>query len=192
MHHPLNIHIEENVNVLLQKLFFFQNILLQTNGIYKIFVTFRKEPVMHSLKNLPKSPITGKYTKPDIVVIELEQSFVFNDYIKPACLPTKPIDPGTVCYASGWGLTYHWKLSDGDNIMPESGYLELQAADVKVLSDEDCEKNLLEFLKKMGTKIGMFYHALSFKLGVFLKTNYIFGMRQKNLLIMVGQKTLNI
>ena len=52
---------------------------MQCCGIYKIFVTFRKEPVMYSLKNLPKSPVKGKYTKPDIVVIELEQSFAFND-----------------------------------------------------------------------------------------------------------------
>ena len=158
MHHPLNIHIEENVNVLLQKLSFFKISFCRQ----EVFVIFHKEPVMHSHKNLPKSPIKGKLIKLDIVVIELEQSFVFNDYIKPACLPTKPIDPGTVCYASGWGLTYHYKFSDGDNNIPKSGYL--QAADFKVLSDEDCEKNVLDFLKKMG----IFYNILAFsKLNIY-------------------------
>ena len=41
--------------------------------------------------------------RPDIAILELENPFTINDYVKPACLPTEDIEPNSKCYTSGWG-----------------------------------------------------------------------------------------
>ena len=46
--------------------------------------------------------------KPDVVIIELEQPFKINKYVKPACLPKADIAPNRRCYASGWGSEYKY------------------------------------------------------------------------------------
>ena len=41
----------------------------------------------------------------DIVVIKVLEPFIYNHIVSPACLPIEPIQPGSVCYVSGWGTT---------------------------------------------------------------------------------------
>ena len=41
--------------------------------------------------------------KPDLVVFELRTPFKRTETVGPACLPKKPVEPGSFCYASGWG-----------------------------------------------------------------------------------------
>ena len=40
--------------------------------------------------------------------IQVERSFDINEFVHPACLPSKPSKIGQKCYASGWGET--WRL----------------------------------------------------------------------------------
>ena len=46
--------------------------------------------------------------RPDIAILELENPFTINDYVKPACLPKTDIAVNTICYASGWGSEYKY------------------------------------------------------------------------------------
>ncbi|XP_069484631.1 ovochymase-1 [Ambystoma mexicanum] len=43
----------------------------------------------------------------DIALIQLNESLVFNDYVRPVCLPisNKVVVPSTVCIVTGWGST---------------------------------------------------------------------------------------
>ena len=50
--------------------------------------------------------------RPDIVIIELKSPFDLINGIKPACLPKEDITTGSMCYASGWGLTKSWKIGE--------------------------------------------------------------------------------
>ena len=100
-----------------------------------VFLSFRKQPLQYSFRNLPPQNIP--ITRPDIVIIELKTQFFPTDEILPACLPTKPIEPGSLCYASGWGVTQPWKI--GSNPPTDSGFLNLQAVGLTVLSADECE-----------------------------------------------------
>ncbi|XP_070533440.1 transmembrane protease serine 9-like [Ptychodera flava] len=75
----------------------------------------------------------------DIAMVELTQPIDFTDLIRPVCLPTKEtvLEPGTVCYVTGWGAT----VEDGD---PDEDPDILQKGLVPVVSNEDCEGMLLE------------------------------------------------
>ena len=67
--------------------------------------------------------------RPDIVIIELKSPFNLINGIKPACLAKEPVVPGSMCYASGWGMTKSWKFGE---VKPyESGFLNLQAVGLK-------------------------------------------------------------
>ena len=102
-----------------------------------VFLPFRKHPLQHSFENLPRQ-ILGMIPRPDIAIIELQNEFILTDEILPACLPTKPIDPGSLCYGSGWGVTQSWKVG---SIPPTTNQLRpnLQAVGLTVLSADECE-----------------------------------------------------
>ena len=70
-----------------------------------------------------------KNTRPDFAIIELETPFKFNENIRPACLPAKPVEPGTTCYISGWGrdIPYDPRFPD-DHKQPDL----LQGAKFKI------------------------------------------------------------
>ena len=110
-----------------------------------VFLPSRKQPLQHSFANLPPQMIT--VPRPDIAIIELQYEFVLTDQILPACLPTKPIVPGTLCYASGWGVTQSWKT--GSDPPTDSRYLNLQAVGLTVLSGDECE----DIIEKSGFDI---------------------------------------
>ena len=44
--------------------------------------------------------------QPDMMVLEFDKPFdLVPNVVEPACLPTKEIGIGTMCFASGWGRT---------------------------------------------------------------------------------------
>ena len=51
----------------------------------------------------------------DIALLEVDNPFEFTEYVKPACLPLRPVEDGIRCIVSGWGklhpgmfsLVYH-------------------------------------------------------------------------------------
>ena len=83
--------------------------------------------------------------RPDIVVIKLKEPFELNDYVKPACLPTKPIKAGSKCFVSGWGhskpLTKE-ELATGtfNKVTPD----RLQAAKIEIASSTECERTFYD------------------------------------------------
>ena len=78
---------------------------------------------------------------PDFVVMKLREPFKLNDYVKPACLPTKPIETGSSCYISGWGVSSPLTPEAFYNkTIPKENPDKLLAARLKVLSPDECEK----------------------------------------------------
>ena len=49
----------------------------------------------------------------DIAVIKVLKAFIYNDIVMGACLPTEPVQPGSACFASGWGTTTPFIWGDG-------------------------------------------------------------------------------
>jgi len=43
----------------------------------------------------------------DIAMIKVRSPIRFNQYVQPACLPTRPFPVGTQCYITGWGKIRH-------------------------------------------------------------------------------------
>ena len=82
-----------------------------------------------------------KGTRPDIVVIKLKEPFDLNDYVKPACLPTKPIKAGSKCFVSGWGHTKPLTNEEAaTNTFIQVTPDRLQAAKLEIVSSTECEK----------------------------------------------------
>lgn len=48
-----------------------------------------------------------EHTSGDIALVQLASPISFNDYMLPVCLPKPgdPLDPGTICWVTGWGNT---------------------------------------------------------------------------------------
>ena len=63
-----------------------------------------KEPFLDIEDSQPNIKIKNP-SRPDVVVIKLTEPFNLNEYVKPACLPRKPIESGSECFVSGWGYT---------------------------------------------------------------------------------------
>ena len=47
----------------------------------------------------------------DVGIIVVQSPFIINEFVHPACLPTKSVLTGRNCYASGWGDTSDYKGS---------------------------------------------------------------------------------
>jgi len=68
------------------------------------------------------------YMDYDIAMFELEKPIKFGKYVSPVCLPNKNVNPGTVCYITGWGKTQH----------PGSMTTTLQQAVMPIVSNAAC------------------------------------------------------
>ena len=76
-----------------------------------------------------------KLKDPDIVVIEVNEPFEMNEFVRPACLPARQVLPSETCIVSGWGRILDWKDYGLD--------LDLQAAKVDMVHNDDgsyCKK----------------------------------------------------
>ncbi|XP_017047727.1 trypsin-1-like [Drosophila ficusphila] len=67
----------------------------------------------------------------DIALLELNETIVFNEKIKPACLATSDVADHETLTVSGWGY-----LKDSSKKLPD----ELQKAEVRVLDISGCSK----------------------------------------------------
>ena len=68
----------------------------------------------------------------DVALIKLTKDLVFNNYVKPACLPEKTANfTGKTCYASGWGHQY-----TGQKRAPD----QLQFLPMPILSHAQCKR----------------------------------------------------
>ena len=48
----------------------------------------------------------GYYTDvQDLALLKLAEDLVWNDYVRPVCLPTSDVAGGTMCWITGWGDT---------------------------------------------------------------------------------------
>jgi len=67
----------------------------------------------------------------DIAMFKLAQPVQFNQYVKPACLPSGSAPVGTKCYITGWGKTRH----------PGSMTSVLQQGALTVVDSRTCESH---------------------------------------------------
>ena len=109
-----------------------------------VFVLFQKEPLLSiksaesQLTNNELNILAQTKPTPDVAIIEFVTPFELNQNIVPACLPTKPVSSGTVCYASGWGITS--PPGNGDYLIKSD---ILRAASLTVITDEKCQADML-------------------------------------------------
>ena len=72
----------------------------------------------------------SKFPNLDMLVVEFEKPFNLRPgLIEPACLPTKEVEIGTKCYASGWGV-----INATTEILPQ----KLHAVDLTVVDHQEC------------------------------------------------------
>ena len=84
-------------------------------------------------------------------MIELRQPFIFNNYVQPACLPTKKIKPGSTCYTSGWGSTKATKIDE--KVEKVSLPDKLQAVGLEILSSNECSLIIKDFIDTFAKSI---------------------------------------
>ena len=114
-------------------------------------MNYQREPWTAQWWDSPEYPLRDPDKppqKPDIVILKLERSFLKTKYVKPACLPTKAFIPNSKCYASGWGTQTHFAITPGQQRKKNKAKVTdvlLNAADLKVLDSEECEKIISKF-----------------------------------------------
>ncbi|KAM4038283.1 ovochymase-1 [Anomaloglossus baeobatrachus] len=76
------------------------------------------------------SPITRDY---DLALIRLAEALIFNDFVRPVCLPSmeEPLEPSSLCVVTGWGST----REDGQYAN------RLQQLPVPILNNNICNTN---------------------------------------------------
>ena len=78
----------------------------------------------------------------DVVILKLEAPLIFNNNVKPACLPNADWQPEhvkTKCITSGWGKREDGRYSN-----------HLIWTDVPLMSNSDCKRLVKEFVKETG------------------------------------------
>ena len=65
---------------------------------------------------------------PDLAVLHLDEPLQMNDFVTPACLPTKEVPMNEECIVSGWGETYY------GSSLP----ITLQAASISISKVDNC------------------------------------------------------
>ena len=116
--------------------------LFQERKIHSVWVNYLKETFFKFDDEFPRhNTINSKIQRPDFVVIKLKEPFELNDYVKPACKPTKPIETSSSCYISGWGVSSPMTIEEMRNkTFPRQHPDKLLAVKLQVLSSDDCEK----------------------------------------------------
>ena len=80
-------------------------IYFQERKIEKVWSTYQSQCILSSADEKLPPPVVNNHQRPDIVVIKLEKSFDLSEYVEPVCLPSKKLEPESLCFASGWGHT---------------------------------------------------------------------------------------
>ena len=71
----------------------------------KVWSTYQSQCILSSVDEKLPPPIINNHKRIDIVVIKLRRSFDRKQYVRPVWLPSKNLEPGSVCYTAGWGQT---------------------------------------------------------------------------------------
>ena len=71
----------------------------------------------------------------------MKEAFNLNVYVKSACLPSKPVEAGKICYVLGWGHTKSQTQEELLNanytpVIPD----KLQGAKLEILTLAECER----------------------------------------------------
>ena len=87
----------------------------------------------------------------DVGIIVVKSDFTFNEFVQPACLPTKSVSTGIHCYASGWGLTSDFETAN-----------KLMFAPLNIFDHKECYDELKK--EKFYLDWTMFQHKISWDL----------------------------
>ena len=87
---------------------------------------------------------------PDLAVLLLDEPFEMNEFVTPACLPTREVPIGEECIVSGWGHT---------NTVPNPSDPEtLRAATVSITKLDNCERSPPYIINPLGEYDICAYH----------------------------------
>ena len=90
----------------------------------------------------------GKVTldlRHDLAMIVVSKPFVYNNYVKPACLPKFPTKPGKICYTSGLGKTRDIQLLAMDSIITQQEFPKtVETVDLVINDVEECYNNHMQ------------------------------------------------
>ena len=78
----------------------------------------------------------GNDKQVDFVILELKSPFtLIEGFVQPACLPSKQLKQGDICFASGWGIT--------SMVHPDPPRTVLRAAKMKIKTPlQHCSKGI--------------------------------------------------
>ena len=80
--------------------------------IDSVWTTYLHHPYLNWQDDYPRYKAKNILGGIDIVVIKVLKPFVLNKNVMPACLPTKPVKPGSKCFSSGWGTTSPFRFGE--------------------------------------------------------------------------------
>lgn len=111
----------------------------QTSDVLRFWTTFDTRPYYELHKSV------ASYVRPDICIFEVKTPFKLNKFVQPACLPSKPVDIESDCFASGWGTTRPRRPSYKEDLkyLRKKSSLKLQVVKLQLLHQDLCEKNSL-------------------------------------------------
>lgn len=64
------------------------------------------EQIRIASKIIPCPNPTLSFLNKDICLVKVDKEFMYNRYVRPICLPTRPVKQTDRCYVKGWGSTY--------------------------------------------------------------------------------------
>ena len=122
--------------------------LVRSGALYKNGTGYETRKI----KRLFHFPYRGDYMQghsiklPDFVILELRSPFtLIEGFVQPACLPTKSMKHGDVCFVSGWGFTR--ETSSMTNVRPfldQTQSIALRATKLKIKAPlQHCTKGNL-------------------------------------------------
>ena len=71
----------------------------------KVWSTYQSQCILSSDDEKLPPPIVNNHKRIDIVVIKLKKSFDPKPNVKRVWLPSKKLEPGSICFTAGWGHT---------------------------------------------------------------------------------------
>ena len=124
-------------------------VLVRSGALYKNGTGYETRKI----KRLFHFPYRGDYMQagglpklPDFVILEFRSPFtLIEGFVQPACLPTKSMKHGDVCFASGWGLTREtWEMKNSMSFLDQTQSIALRATKLKIKAPlQHCTKGNL-------------------------------------------------
>ncbi|KRX75762.1 Chymotrypsin B [Trichinella sp. T6] len=139
--------VEDIINVYLTKLYEFRiSEIIVTAGMHDSSVSSEMGRQVARVSSASISPEFESNRRYDYAILTLEQPFIFNDYVRSACLSAmhEYLKPRTKCFAAGWGATtdgYYKPVMEGQMLRfgPPSFPAKLRQTTLTVHSHSFCE-----------------------------------------------------